>query len=105
MITGDPRVFANRTYLNLRYPRPIYDMPTAAHARAAFLSNVSYVKLNEGFDEANSYAMGQGFLLDEELTTNVGVVAHHPLTNQRDPAYYSVLSESADRADGPIACA
>ena len=65
MITGDPRVFANRTYLNLRYPRPIYNMPTAAHARAAFLSNVSYVRLNEGFDEANNYAMREGFLLDE----------------------------------------
>ena len=82
MITGDPRVFAKRTYLDLRYPRPIYDMPTATHARAAFLSNASYVRLNEGFDEANAYAMGQGFLLDEELSTNVGVVAHHPLTNK-----------------------
>ena len=50
-----------------RYPRPIFDMPTAAHARAAFLSNVSYVRLNEGFDEANAHAMGQGFLLDAEL--------------------------------------
>ena len=50
-----------------RYPRPIFDMPTAAHARAAFLSNVSYVRLNEGFDEADAHAMGQGFLLDAEL--------------------------------------
>ena len=86
MITGDPRVFANRTYLNLRYPRPIYDMPTAAHARAAFLSNVSYVRLNEGFDDAafNTFRAEYDAWLAEGSDAGYGYYIMEPQFEQDD---------------------
>eukprot|EP00965_Chrysotila_dentata_P185784 6133688-Pleurochrysis_carterae.AAC.1 len=55
-------------------PKPMLDMPTLTHRRAAELVAASYEYLNEGAEHvANSVAERFGAHLDTELSTQKGV--------------------------------
>jgi len=75
IVSGDPRVFAKRNYQRLRHPTPDLEAPNDTHVRGSFLANASYTYLNDGQTEASNYLASEGFLMDSELSTNVGVVA------------------------------
>lgn len=75
IVSGDPRVFAKRNYQRIRHPTPDLEAPSDAHIRGSFLANASYSYLNEGPAEASDYLATEGYLMDSELSTNVGVVA------------------------------
>ena len=75
MISGDPRVFAKRNYQRLRHPSPDLELPTETHVRGSMLANASYRYLNNGAANASEYLANEGFEMDPNISTNVGIVA------------------------------